>query len=139
MWRSKVKRAWAVDEDGVVVILNEPEHHDGAHRPREQRSEAGAHDAQAETVDGDRIAGDVDDVHQCRGEKRDARVAHRTIERRAGVIDRQKGIGEQRQEEVGLRIFHDAPFHVAEHEVQNRPAAKQRNRGDEKRGEQGHV
>ena len=101
-----------------VLVLPQDEHR-GEHTP-DQRGQCRADNAHAETVDQQRVARNVDDVHDKAGQHTDAAVALRTEQRRAAVVQADEGVGHRTDKEVQLRKPHDILINAAEHHPKDR-------------------
>ena len=79
----------ALQKDGVVPVAQQQHHHQARHCAGCQRSCGRARHAPVQAIDEQRVAADVDNVHDKRCEQRNAAVAHAAEQRRPRVVQRQ--------------------------------------------------
>ena len=75
-----------------------------------------------EDVDQQRVAEQVDQVHQEGDQHRLPALAHRAQKSRAAAVDRQRKDRHAGDDEIGVRALHDVRLDCAEHMAHDRPA-----------------
>ena len=88
-----------------------------------------------EHEDKQRVADEVDDVDQPCNQHGDTRVALCAEQRRACVVNRQNGIGEHADRQVGERALHHIVLDRAEQQPQQRCAEQHDERRDNQRND----
>ena len=101
-----------------VLVLPQDEHR-GEHTP-DQRGQRRADNAHAEAVDQQRVARNVDDVHDKAGQHTDAAVALCAEKSRAAVVQADEGVGHGADKEILLGKPHDILINAAENAAQDR-------------------
>ena len=128
----------APQRDRVLRVQQQNRDSDSCRAARQHGRKRCTSNAPLEHENEQRVADEVDDVDQSRNQHGDTRVALCAEQRRACVVDRQNGVGEHADRQVGERALHDVILDRAEQQPQQRCAEQhderrdnQRNRGDD--------
>ena len=128
--RVQAKAQIGIDVDDVGGAAQQDQDKDGAHDAGDQGGQRRARRAHIEAEDEQRIAADVDAVHDDGDGHRNLGVAHRAEQRRAGIVQGDKGVGQGGQEKVRFRAGHNVGLNVVVEQSQNLRAAKDKDGSD---------
>ena len=94
--------------DRICLFTQEYGHNNRRGSTRDQRRDTGAGHSQLKHIDQKGVQADIDDIHDHRGIHGHLGIALGPKQRRAAVVNRQKRIGQSRQEKINACVFHDA-------------------------------
>ena len=125
----------APQRDRVLGVQQQNRDSDSRRAARQHGRKSRASNAPLEHENEQRVADEVDDVDQSRNQHGDTRVALCAEQRRTGVVDRQNGVGEHADRQVGERALHHIVLDRAEQQAQQRCAEQHDERRDDQRND----
>ncbi len=103
----------------TILIEQQDRDNDGGCGPGEQCRDAGAVGIHAEAVDQQRVAAEIDDVHQNGDEHRIPGIAHRPEHSGAALMNRQHGDGKRSDDQVFFTVGVDLSRDFTENQAED--------------------